>query len=222
MARFSVTGRGRFLGHLDRIEAFRRAVRRAGGRLALSAGMRPKALLTLVLPLGVGVQGLEELCEFDLAEDPGGGFGARLGAALPGHMRLLDLRPYAGHRRLAARVVAASYRVVFAAGEAGIAPAGPDVGAALAGGARRFAEAAEWMVEELREDRPRTVDVKRFVKEIGLRQGSGREWYAEFTAAVTPTGTARPELVMRALEQASALPLAARETFRTGIVLDRE
>jgi radical SAM-linked protein len=222
VARFSVTGRGRFLGHLDRMEAFRRAVRRAGGHLALSAGMRPKAQLTLVLPLGVGVQGLEELCEFDLAEDPGDGFAERLGAALPGHMRLLDLRPYTGHRRLAARVIGATYRVAFVAGEAGAAAGGLDARAALAGGAERFAQAAEWTVEEMREDRPRVVDVKRFVKEIGLRQGSGGEWYAEFTAAVTPTGTARPELVMRALGQASALSLASTETFRTGIVLDRE
>ena len=92
VARFSVTGRGRFLGHLDRMEAFRRAVRRAGGRLALSAGMRPKPLLSLALPLGVGVEGLEELCEFELAEEPAAGFAERLAAALPGHMRLLDLR----------------------------------------------------------------------------------------------------------------------------------
>ena len=221
VAHFSVMGRGRFLGHLDRMEAFRRAVRRAGGHLALSAGMRPKALLTLVLPLGVGVQGLEELCEFDLAEHPGDGFAERLGAALPGHMSLLDLQPYAGDRRLAARVVGASYRVVFVAGESGAESSALDAASALELGVRRFAEAAEWPVEEVREDRPRIVDIKRFVKEIDLRQSSDGEWRVEFTAAVTPTGTARPELVLRALEQATALPLVARETFRTGIVLDR-
>jgi hypothetical protein len=184
--------------------------------------MRPKAVLTLVLPLGVGVQGLEELCEFDLAEDPGEGFAERLEAALPGHMRLLDLQPYAGHRRLAARVVGASYRMVIVVGGDGTVLTGPEAGAALAGGAGRFAEAAEWPIEEVREDRARVVDIRRFVKEIGVRQGPGGEWYAEFTAAVTPTGTARPESVLRALGQACALPLAATETFRTGIVLDRE
>ncbi len=98
VAHFSVTERGRFLGHLDRMEAFRRAVRRAGGRLALSEGMRPKALLTLVLPLGVGVQGLDELCEFDLAEKPPEGFVERLAADLPGHMTLLSLERYEGRR----------------------------------------------------------------------------------------------------------------------------
>ena len=64
---------------------------------------------------------------------------------------------------------------------------------ALADGARRFAEAGEWLVEETREDRVRTVDVRRFVERIEVVRGSEGEWYAEFTAAVTPTGTARPE-----------------------------
>ena len=219
VARFSVTGRGRFLGHLDRMEAFRRAVRRAGGRLALSAGMRPKALLTLVLPLGVGVQGLEELAEFELAEDPGDGFAARLAAALPDHMRLLSLEGYHGRRHLAARVVAASYRVVFAAYAADGAPA---TGEALQAGARRFAAAGEWPVEETREGRGRTVDVRRYVERIEVSPATGGRWAAEFTVAVTPTGTARPETVLRALAQAVGGELVASETFRTGIVLGGE
>ena len=95
------------------MEAFRRAVRRAGGSLALSAGMRPKPLLSLTLPLGVGIEGLDELCEFELADEPAEGFAERLATALPGHMRLLDLRPYEAARRLAARVTGASYQVVF-------------------------------------------------------------------------------------------------------------
>ncbi len=176
VARFSVTGRGRFLGHLDRMEAFRRAVRRAGGDLALSAGMRPKPLLSLVLPLGVGTEGLDELCEFELADEPAEGFAERLAAALPGHMRLLDLRPYEEARRLAARVTGASYQVMFsvaaADGDARDSDAARTANAAaLFEGARRFAEAGAWVVEETREDRVRAVDVRRYVKEISMSPG---------------------------------------------------
>ncbi len=220
VATFSVTGRGRFLGHLDRMEAFRRAVRRAGGRLALSAGMRPKPLLTIVLPLGVGVQGLHELCEFDLAEDPGEGFVARLESSLPSHVRLLGLEPYAGRRHLAARVLGASHRVVFSAGDTSADPAG--VEAALWDGAQRFEEAGEWAVQEARQDRVRRVDVRRYVAHIDVRPSADGEWEARFAAAVTPTGSARPETVLRALEQASGLNLTVLEVFRTDIVLDRE
>jgi radical SAM-linked protein len=213
VARFSVTGRGRFLGHLDRTEAFRRAVRRAGGRLALSAGMRPKPLLSLALPLGVGIEGLEELCDFGLTADPGEGFAERLAAALPGHMRLLDIHPYREARRLAARVSGASYEVAFSAEGAGAATA-------LAEGARRFEQASEWMVEETREDRQRTVDVKRYVEKIEVSRGPDGGWLAGFTATVTPAGTARPEAVLKALERASGRRLTSLSMRRTHIRVD--
>ena len=225
VAHFSVTERGRFLGHLDRMEAFRRAVRRAGGSLALSAGMRPKPLLSLALPLGVGIEGLDELCEFELADEPAEGFAGRLAAALPGHMHLLDLRPYEEARRLAARVTGASYQLLFAAPAPESAGGDPEAAravnaAALSAGARRFAEAGEWAVEETREDRVRVVDVKRYVKELSVSRGAEGEWLVGFTAAVTPAGTARPELVLKALGQASALRLVPVSIRRTGIQVD--
>ena len=114
---------------------------------------------------------MEELCEFELATRPEEGFAGRLAAALPGHMQLLDLEPYGEARRVAARVTRASYRVVLTPmgaenghGDSGTA-AGSPVGA-LAEGARRFAGAREWPVEETREGTMRSVDVKRYVKEL--------------------------------------------------------
>lgn len=128
LACFAVTGRGRFLGHLDRVEAFRRAVRRAGGHLALSQGMRPKALLSLALPLGVGIEGLEELCEFELVEEPEGDFEARLARALPGHIQLRGLARCEKGPRLGTRVVAAAYQVTFTASRQGAGGEGADAG----------------------------------------------------------------------------------------------
>jgi radical SAM superfamily enzyme YgiQ (UPF0313 family) len=247
VAPFSVTGRGRFLGHLDRTEAFRRAVRRGGGRLALSAGMRPKPLLTLVLPLGVGVEGLEELCEFELAAEPDPDFAERLAGALPGHIRLLGLTRHEGPQRLAARVTGASYEIVLRATDgadgdeagdaaasraeappsgvvAGVAGPGasapPDPAARLTEGVQRLAEAGEWSVEETREGRVRIVDIKRYVEEIHVELGPGDEWVVHFTAAVTPAGTARPALVLKALSQASGLTLTALSVRRTRIRVD--
>ncbi len=90
--------------------------------------MRPKPLLSLALPLGVGTEGLDELCEFELADEPAEGFAERLAAALPGHMRLLDLRPYEEARRLAARVTGASYQVMFSVSAADGDARGSDAG----------------------------------------------------------------------------------------------
>jgi radical SAM-linked protein len=220
---FSVTGRGRFLGHLDRVEAFRRAVRRAGGRLSLSGGIRPKPVLSLTLPLGVGVEGLDELCEFELAEEPDDGFAERLAAALPGHMRLASLRPYEGPGRLAARVRGASYRIQFAmaaaAGGSDDAPARQEADA-LQAGMLRFAQAREWVVEDEKEGRVRRVDVKAYVGAIHLSANDAGEHFLEYMAAVTPAGTARPALVLRALEMASGLALKPVAIVRTGIHFD--
>ena len=161
-----MTGRGRFLGHLDRVEVFRRAVRKAGGRLALSEGMRPKALLSLALPLAVGVEGLHEMAEFELADDPGPGFAARLAASLPEHMALTALEPYK-----AAAVTAGAGggsilrdRGGLPGGELG----GRSPAAALRDAAACFGRSGSLLVQESREGRVREVDVKKYVPAVSV------------------------------------------------------
>ena len=187
-ATFSVTGRGRFLGHLDRAEIFRRAIRRAGGRLALSAGMRPKAQLGLAMPLAVGVEGLGELAEFELAEPADSGFASRLGECLPEHMHLREVRPYQGRRSLAARVVGASYEAQVRVAE------GVDCSAEeLRAAGLRFAQSEQLPVEEKRERETRQVDVRRYVDSVVVQEVDGGGFLVSFTAKVSPAGTARPE-----------------------------
>ncbi len=214
VATFSVTGRDRFLGHLDRAEIFRRAVRRAGGRLALSGGMRPKALLSLALPLAVGVEGTSELAGFELQAPVDEGFRARLAESLPEHTRLLDLQLYGGRRSLAARVTGATYEVtVKAVGTEG-APARE-----LQKAAQRFAESGELMVEESREGRARQVDVKAYVDQVLVEAQGPHSFIIGFRAKVTPSGTARPERVVQALEMLSGIGLEIQKVTRVRIHL---
>jgi radical SAM-linked protein len=222
LAGFSVRGRGRFLGHLDRTEVFRRAVRRAGGRPALSAGMRPKALLSLALPLAVGVESTAEWCEFELAEEPPPGFAHRLARSLPGHMTLTSLERRPQGRWVAAQVAGASYEVVVkqAGDEAGAAR--PGDGIRLEEAARRFARAVQILVEHVREGRVRQVDVKRYVEDLEIEAAGEGLWRLRFRAAVTPAGTARPESVVRALGMVGDLALEIAGITRTGIHLTTE
>lgn len=215
VANFSVTGRGRFLGHLDRAEIFRRAVRRAGGRLALSAGMRPKALLSLALPLAVGVEGLNELAEFELAEPVGEEFSSRLDEALPDHMRLVDLQSYDERRSLAARVVGASYEVTVT-----IVGDGAETIAKLEETGRRFEEAEAAKVEVDRGGRTRQVDAREYVDEVQFESRGSDVFALAFRAKISPTGTVRPELVVRAVEMLSGLDLTIQQVKRTQIYLD--
>jgi radical SAM-linked protein len=214
---FSVTGRGRFVGHLDRMEVFRRAVRKAGGRLSLSAGMRPKPLLSLALPLAVGVEGLDELCEFELAEEPGPSFVDRLAASLPAHMQLHMLEPYEAPRSLPARVVGASYRVQVSAPHDPLN--GGDLGLVLTQAVRRFADVSQAPVEEERDGRVRRVDIKAYVDRVSVEPGTGAVRTLSFRTAVTPAGTARPERVVEALSTLVGVGLEIKSISRTGIHL---
>ena len=215
MATFSVTGRDRYIGHLDRVELFRRAVRRAGGRLSLSAGMRPKPQLSLSLPLAVGVEGLREYCGFELAEEPAAGLDARLAASLPAGTRLLSLECYDGKRSPAARVVAASYEVRVSA----LASGADGLIATLGEATGRFAAAASLSVEETRQGRVHRVDVKSYVERVEVAAAPGGGCVVSFRVAVTPDGTARPERVVEALATLSGVVLEIDGITRTQVHL---
>ena len=212
---FSVTGRGRYIGHLDRTEILRRGVRRAGGRLALSQGMRPKPLLSLALPLAVGVEGLHELGEFALAEEPPEDFFEHLSRALPAHMKLLDLKRYDAARSLPARVVAADYEVWARPSLGGSAA---DTARLLQDAVERFFALEELPIEEMREGTLRRVDVRRFVESISIETGEGTICLF-FRAAVTPFGTARPEHVVKALGALAGVGLEIEGITRTQVLL---
>lgn len=234
IATFSATGRDRYVGHLDRVEVFRRAVRRAGGKLAYSAGMRPKPRLSLALPLAVGVEGLQEYCGFELAEEPAPGFAERLADALPAGTRLVSLDRYDAKRSLPARVVGASYevRVVLRARGAAAERAAPskhggtaaddavaDLGPLLRDAAGRFEEAACLADEEVREGRVRRIDVKSYVERVEVMEASGNKGVLSFRVVVDPGGTARPERVVEALGTLGGLALQIDRITRTQIHL---
>ena len=182
------------------MEIFRRAVRRAGGRLALSAGMRPKPLLSLALPLAVGVEGLRELCEFDLAEEPPADFASGWQRHFPrahASARSGALRP--PPRPAAARVVAGAVR----SGGARRArtrrlgrPKPPERGAALAEAARALrGRARDCWWRRGGSDRVRTRR-RESATWTTSRSSLGRGRRPVRSASgprSTPQGTARPE-----------------------------
>lgn len=207
---FTVSGRARFVGHLDKTELFRRAVRRAGARLAMSAGMRPKPLLTLALPLPVGTESEGELCQFTLAEEPPADFLSRLADALPPGLSVVSLDDYEDTRAVAARVAAAWYEV-------DVETAGPDVAPAQA--ADRFREERTLHVEDRRDDRIRRVDVKSYVESIHVETVSIGRYRLTFRVKMTPQGSVRVERVVGSLSDLGASPLTILASKRTRLEL---
>jgi radical SAM-linked protein len=222
---FAVEGKARFIGHLDKMELFRRAIRRAGGRLALSAGMRPKPLLSLALPLAVGLAGDAELCEFALAEAPPPDFTARLAHALPAGIRILKVEPYAETRHVSARVVAVKYEVAVESDTCA------DVARTLVVAASQLGQLPTLVMEEQRGDKVRRFDLKEYVSEVEVTgEGSdsalpgrasalpGRATLA-FRVRVTPQGSVRPQRVVEALARFAAVELRMQAGRRVYIEL---
>lgn len=66
--RFSKQGDLRLIGHRDLMRSMERLFRRAGLALAMSQGFHPKPRMTFPLALAVGIEGIDEVMELDLAE----------------------------------------------------------------------------------------------------------------------------------------------------------
>lgn len=207
---FSVTGRARFIGHLDRLEVLRRAVRRAGGTLAMSAGMRPKPLLSLALPLGVGIEGKRELCEIELSGEPPQEFTQRLSGTLPEGMGLLSVEQYDARRRVAARVTAVEYELELLADE---------LGDSLDKAVQQFESVPQLVVEERREERTRRVDVKQYVDRVSFEAGRDGLNILRFTVRLTSSGSVRPERIADALGRLAGRELVIARITRTRIDL---
>lgn len=66
--RFRKQGDLRFIGHRDLLRTVERLFRRAGLQLGMSEGFHPKPRMNFPAPLAVGLTGLDEICEVELAE----------------------------------------------------------------------------------------------------------------------------------------------------------
>ena len=65
---FEKTGDSIWISHLDLMRVFQRAFRRAGLLLKHSQGFTPRAIVSIALPLSVGVESRCELLDFELED----------------------------------------------------------------------------------------------------------------------------------------------------------
>lgn len=67
--RFEKTGRAIYISHLDLMRTMQRVFLRADCPLKYSEGFNPHAIISILLPLSVGVGSVCELMDFQLRED---------------------------------------------------------------------------------------------------------------------------------------------------------
>ena len=87
---FEKTGSSVWISHLDLMRVFQRAFRRAGLLLKHSQGFTPRAIVSIALPLSVGMESCCELLDFEL-EDGSIPNADLLNSKLPDGIRVLSV-----------------------------------------------------------------------------------------------------------------------------------
>ena len=91
---FEKSGRAVYISHLDLMHTMQRVFLRADCPLKYSEGFNPHALISILLPLSVGVGSVCELMDFQLREDVDlAALPERLTAVMPEGIRALEAYP---------------------------------------------------------------------------------------------------------------------------------
>jgi radical SAM-linked protein len=204
----------RWLGHLDILRAFERAIRRAGLPVAFSGGFNPRERLIFASALSVGVTGEAEPVVLELTDPlPPDELVTGLNAVLPPGLRMRDGQalPDSGTRDSLPRYDQAEYAVVC------VCPA-ETTEAAVETAVSELLRAAELFVTREREGRVRRVNIRPYLYRLALRSGSlaNERLTLEMTLALGEGGNAKPPEVVALLSE--RLPgLALRRAHRIGL-----
>lgn len=179
--RFSKTGKLRFLSHHDLMRLFERALRRSGLPLRMTEGYNPHPILSFPTALGLGIESLDEVLEFELsAWTAPAKIEAALAAQLPDGVKVVKIEAFARRDRSAVEFVEYEARL-----PAGVNPAG---------GAKAFLAKPEVWIERKSDKGSKKVELRRYV--IAIVTEPGR---ALLRIRVTDQGTAKPEEVLRSI-----------------------
>jgi radical SAM-linked protein len=182
---FCKQGDLRLIGHRDLVRLLERLFRRAGLRLAMSQGFHPKPRMSFPSALAVGIEGLDEVMELELAEPYAAApLLARLRAhAVPGlAFRSVQCLP-SGSRKV--ELTSLTYQISIPV--------------------ERRAEAADRAAQLMaqsscpipRPNKGDCVDLRRSLEQLGLRDG-----VLTMRLSVSRRASAGPRDVLRALDLA--------------------
>lgn len=114
--KFSKQGAMKFIGHLDIMRYFQKAIRRAGIDIAYTEGFSPHMIMSFANPLGVGLTSDGEYMDIEIRTPISGKEALeRLNAVMAEGLRVLSFRQVEDSKasNAMALVAAADYRVTF-------------------------------------------------------------------------------------------------------------
>ncbi len=180
--RFRKDGDLRLVSHHDLMHCFERMLRRAGVAFCSTAGFHPRPRMNFALALGLGIVGGREVVDIEFDGHPRlEDIQERLRDQAPPGLTILDVQPRPGKGK--AQVRRACYRLAVPA----------DRLADLPHRLSKLLATRPWLVQRSR-PRPRSLDIRPYLGDLRLHDGG-----VAIDLWVTPTGTARPEEVLRLL-----------------------
>jgi radical SAM-linked protein len=180
--RFSKTGKLRFLSHHDLMRLFERALRRTGLPLRMTEGYNPHPVLSFPTALGLGIESLDEILEFELTSwTAPRQIEKVLGEQLPEGIAVRSVETF--DRRDRSQVEYVEYEAAC-----------PGQAAKFPEGLARFLALKECPVERPSDKGSKTVEIRQYV--LAADSEGDR---AFLRIKVTDQGTAKPEEVLRAI-----------------------
>lgn len=184
--KFSKTGHMKFVGHLDTMRYFQKALRRSGLPVAFSGGYSPHMIMSFAAPLGVGTTSLGEYFDMELTETvPTDEIERRLNKAMTEGVSVRSARKVEDGKASTAMalVAAADYLVRFRSGKEPVSFWQEKIAG--------FIGQEQIIVTKKTKRSEKTVDIRPYIYQMDAREGG-----IFLKLAAASSNYTKPELVM--------------------------
>jgi radical SAM-linked protein len=202
--KFRRFGAVKFLGHLDMMRYFQKAVRRAGIDICYSEGFSPHQIMSFAAPLGVGITSDGEYFDIEVnstmsSEQAIKAFNDTMvdGIEVTGYVRLPD-----NAKTAMAIVAAADYRLTFKSGY----ESPYNVSEWQSAIQKLFYDQPEFLIRKKTKKSEREVDLKPlvYVLEVSADEDEHPSFFLKLSAG--STDNIKPELVLASLYEKLGIP----------------
>jgi len=198
----------RFIGHLDLMRAFQRALRRAGLPLSYTRGFSPHPRIAFGPPLATGHISRAEYLDFELQESFTGNLLEVINRELPEGLEVIEIRVLpVGFASLGSIITLAQYEVRLPC----VVVEGPQK-------IEEFLAQKEVWIDRSRERKSRRVDIRPFVRALSL---DGDLQRCELSLRIVEGRTARVEEVLQAALGLDRQQVARCLVIRTGLLVEK-
>jgi len=164
------------------MRVFERVIRRADIPIAMSKGFNPHPKLSILLALGVGISGIDEVLELELLQTILAEILIeRLNSQLPDGIRILSAEAIPHYQKNP--ILDVIYEIVF-----------KDENLLKNLDIHNLLQQTSIIATRTKDDCKKTLNIRPFIQKIAIKHTS-----LTLSIKVTPEGTARPEEVLQAL-----------------------